>query len=404
MRLRRRACLPLVACAAVVCAAVAFGAAAFGVAAPAFAAGTGRPTLPWQGLLLRGTGLVRVGSALYLDGAPFRFTGVNAYELGTEWSLNPGCGTQVSNLGELFDALPAGSVLRFWAFQSLAVDKHTRSLNFAALDRVVAAAQQRGDLLIMTLTDQAGTCGDGEFHDAAWYAGGWRDRYLAPAQDRDLLSYAGWVRAVVTRYRDSPAVGMWEPVNEPEASDCAAGYTGAACFGHTSCPARAAALLRDFFDAVGGEIHRLDPGVPVAAGLQGGAQCGTAGAGYATVAGSPGLDVLTYHDYGFATVGLPAELAVRLRQAAAAGKPLFVEEAGIHAGSGAGCRSPAARSGLVAGKVAAALTAGAVGWLAWNWVPAAPDGCSYDIGPGDPALATLGALLGTPGSAPLAPP
>ena len=34
------------------------------------------------------------------------------------------------------------------------------------------------------------------------------------------LSYWSYVQDVVNRYKNSPALGMWEPISEPEASAC----------------------------------------------------------------------------------------------------------------------------------------------------------------------------------------
>jgi hypothetical protein len=34
------------------------------------------------------------GTQLYLHGSPYHFIGVNAYEAGTEWGTNAGCGTE----------------------------------------------------------------------------------------------------------------------------------------------------------------------------------------------------------------------------------------------------------------------------------------------------------------------
>lgn len=347
---------------------------------------TQRPQSSWQQLLMRGSGLIRWGPRLYVNGATHGFTGVNAYELATYWPVNAGCGSQVNNLTSFFSALPRGSVVRFWAFEALAVNKYTHRIDFAALDRVVNAAASRGILLILTLSDQAGTCEGQRWHDASWYTGGYRE-LTSPLEP---LPYLDWVKMIVSRYRNSPAVGMWEPVNEPEASNCLAGYSGWGCAGHTVCPAGATAALRGFFDRVGGLIHRLDPGSLVSAGLSGGNQCGITGADYLQVARSPGLDVLTFHDYGEAKAAIPAELTLRVAQAAQVGKPLFVEEAGIRASAaGVGCATLAGRAVLAARKMTAALASGLAGWLIWDWVPVAQSGCSYDVGPGDPVLAVL---------------
>src|ERR671939_1389539 len=63
--------------------------------------------------------VTRQGRQLYLNGAPYRFTGVNAYQLGTYWSVNYGCGGQATDLqlDAFFASLRPNSMVRIWAFQ-----------------------------------------------------------------------------------------------------------------------------------------------------------------------------------------------------------------------------------------------------------------------------------------------
>jgi mannan endo-1,4-beta-mannosidase len=360
-----------------------------GAAAPAQAADTG-----WKPLLLRGTGLQRLGPHLYLDGSPYRFTGVNAYELATDWSINFGCGAQVNNIDGFFASLPAHSMVRIAAIQAFAVNKVTRRIDWLPYDRVVTAAARYHDLLIMSLESQAGTCDDGIWHEASWYEGGYQTVHNANQPARDIMSYLSWVKLVVARYARQPVVAMWEPMGEAEASSCAPGLVGSACYGHLTCPTGAYLALRHFFDAVGALIHRMDPGHLVAAGLLGGQQCGTAGTDFLKVAASPGIDVLTFHDYGRDQTAVQPDLAMRISQAAALDKPLFVEESGILASSAAtGCVSRTERAALVRRKAGAAIRDGLSGWMIWNWVPSPQAGCSMDVGPGDPSLAVLRSVI-----------
>ena len=73
------------------------------------------------------------------------------------------------------------------------------------------------------------------------------------------------------------------------------------------------------------------------------------------------------------------------------GKPLFVGELGIRTDS---VGTHLARAGLLASKLSAQFTAGVAGVLAWGWRNGVNGGSSdsgNEIGPGDPALAVLGA-------------
>ena len=47
------------------------------------------------------------GTQLYLNGSPYHFVGVNAYEAGTEWGTNAGCGADLSDdqMNQLFASL-----------------------------------------------------------------------------------------------------------------------------------------------------------------------------------------------------------------------------------------------------------------------------------------------------------
>jgi mannan endo-1,4-beta-mannosidase len=341
-------------------------------------------------------GVASVGTKLLLNGTSHVFAGVNAFELGTWWDVNPGCGSQVDNLDAMFSSLPAHSLVRFWAFQSLAVNKYTHTWDFTALDRVFKAAAAHGDYLIATLSDQAGTCDGDYWHNDAWYKGGYQSLHESDGQGRNITSFSGWVNKVVPRYRDNAGLGMWELVNEPESSNCNAGYIGSACFGHNPCPSDAASALRAFFDTMGGRIHSLDSRHLVANGLIGKGQCGSAGSSYKYVSASKGVDVLTYHDYGDdVQPPLPADLTAAAAAGKSLGKPLITEEAGMSAApsGSSGCTwTLAQRASRVVANITAQVSAGVAGYLAWDWTPAANTGCSLDIGPSDPLLTALAGL------------
>ena len=192
-----------------------------------------------------------------------------------------------------------------------------------------------------------GTCDAGHWQDPAWYSGGFKDVYDSAASSDGSgltpLSYWDYVNALVSRYADSPALGMWEPMSEAEASTCPAAFEPSNCGGHQTCPdeAAAASALKYFFTTVGGQIHLLDPEHLVEAGFLGGGQCGTAGSDYESVGSSFGIDVLSVHDYyGAAPLGGDQwnGMAERFAQAKALDEPIITGEAGIEAGNGqAGC-------------------------------------------------------------------
>jgi mannan endo-1,4-beta-mannosidase len=344
------------------------------------------------------------GAHLILEGTPYRFTGVNAYEAGTSWGTNAGCGAMLSEaqLNQLFAGLPPNSLVRIWGFQgTMATNVHTGQLDWAPLDRVFAAAAAHGQRLIVAITGQGTGCDGGHWQDPSWYDGGFRsvfnDASNTDGRGYTPLSYWTYLQAIVNHFKSSPALGMWEPISEAEASTCPAQDQPTNCSGHQTCPneAAAAAALRSFFDAVGGEIHTLDPAHLVESGLLGGGQCGTQGSDFQYVSASPGIGVLSYHDYwGQAPIGGDQwnGMAVRFHQAVSLGKPIIAGETGLMAGTAPGCLSDAARNTLVAAKIRAQAQAGSSGLLMWDWVPQVSSACTYDIAPGDPLLQPGGAI------------
>ncbi len=347
------------------------------------------------------------GTELYLHGAPYRFVGVNAYEIATDWGTNSGCGADLSpsELGHLFSSLPRNSLVRFWAFQAtMAINVHTHLIDWTPLDRVFASAAFHHQRLVVTIGDQGGVCDGSHWQDPSWYEGGFKSVFNSPSttdgKGLTPLSYWTYLEDIVSRYANSPAVGMWEPISEAESSVCPAQFEPTACSGHQVCvnETSAASALRHFFDIVGTEIHTLDPKHPVESGLLGGGQCGTQGLDYAYVSASPGIDVLSYHDY-YGSNPLGGDrwngLSVRLRQSRVLGKPIIAGEIGLKAALSASCQSPRDRNTELKRILSVQIEDGASGGLLWNWVPTRLSGCSYDIGPTDPAMGTAGVVGST---------
>ena len=320
-----------------------------------------------------------------LDGNPWWPSGMDAYQLATNWSINRGCGAQV-DLDAYFGSLPPNALTRFDLFAALAVDKFTGAVDFRPADAVFAAAARHRQMVLPVLVGGDGACESGEFKQRAWYIDGWKTETAFGG-----MTYRQWLTAAVTRWRGSPALAGWEPVGEPEPGVC-----GRSCaFPDRTCPPDAGAVLRGFFDAAGGAVRALDPGRPVFSGLAGGGQCGSAGDDYELVGRSPGVDVLDYHDYGADGVPLPGDqwngLARRIAQAKAVGKPIVVNEIGQNAGS---CGTVDDRATDVRRKVTGQRAAGTAGALFWAFVPdPRNDQCTFDIGPGDPLFGVAADML-----------
>jgi mannan endo-1,4-beta-mannosidase len=329
--------------------------------------GAAPPSAP---LAVRGTELVAGAEVV-------RLTGINAPQAASNYEVGPGCGVPIE-AAPLFSAVEPGGLVRVWLTRWLAPELPAGGRDWRAFDALVRAAESdpRAPRLIVTLANQSGACDDGLWKGSAFYRGGWRG------------DYAAFVREVVGRYAGSPAVAIWEPVNEPEAADCRQGSTGGECYGRSTCPPDAAAVLREFFDVVGAEIHALDPDGLVATGALGGDQCGWAVIPTPANA-SPEVDVVTFHDYGSEDIPLPDHLDRRLDEAGMLGKPLLVEELGVLGRDDGSCRSTADRAALVAAKVDAAFAAGAAGVLVWAYGAGGPVGCDFFVQPDDPVVPAL---------------
>jgi mannan endo-1,4-beta-mannosidase len=341
------------------------------------------------------------GQNLEIAGVPTKFTGVNAYELATAWGTNAGCGTMETpaQIVALFSSLAKNSIVRFWAFQgTIATNYYTHQIDWAPIDQIFYLAAQYHVYLLPAITSQGGSCDGGHWQDPSWYNGGYKDVFDTPANSDGKgltsLSYWDYMQDFVNRYKSSPALAMWEPISEPEASSCAPAFQPTNCAGHATCPSEsvAASALRSFFDNVGGEIHSLDPVHLVEAGLLGGGQCGISYTDFEKVEASPGVDVLSVHDYdGSGPLGGDQwnGLAERFSLAAALDKPIITGEVGIVAGNGPGCESFSQRTAEMSAKKNAQFAAGSSAFLVWNWVPDPLGPCNYNTGPGDSLMGLL---------------
>ncbi|MEC3920022.1 beta-mannosidase [Nocardia sp. CDC160] len=319
-------------------------------------------------------------NGLLLHGQPWWPAGFNGPQLPTDYSVNFGCGAQV-DLDAFFAKVPEHALIRFPLFQAFAVNKNSSALDFGPTDRVFAAAEKYGRLLLPVLAAQSGDCGDEVFKQRQWYVDGWKTTSHVPG--RAVMSFQDWVRTAVDRWRGSPVVAGWELVGEPEPSVC----RGTQCdLRFRTCPNDSQQVLRTFMDEAGKDVRALDPHRLIFAGYVGGSQCGTAGDAFSYVSASPNIDVVEFHDYNEDGVPLPGGpnngLARRLTQSRDLGKPLLVAEIGEYAGS---CETLDDRRDSLARRIDGQRQAGTAGALFWAFVPdPRPDQCTYDIGPDDP--------------------
>lgn len=328
--------------------------------------------------------VVRSGTHLLLGGRTFTFSGLNVYNANSRntcW-YTLGSGTALAHSLGLIRG--GHAVIRSWFFQYEATTNGHR--DWSAFDHTLAAAHAAGVMVIPVLVNQWGQCEGWPHYDEGyktegWYRSGYRQRVTSPGMHD---TYRGWVREVVTRYRNNPTILGWQMVNEAEDKTS---YGG-------GCSGTAALSLRSFASDISALIKSVDPHHLVSIGTIGSGQCGAAGSAYQSLHALRYVDLCEYHDYTLST--MPGDkwngLKTRIAQCAADHKPLFVGESGIRTST---TMTPARRASLFHQKLYTQMHAGVVGELLWDWRDAAHGGTSlsggYEIGPADPVLPVLSA-------------
>lgn len=309
------------------------------------------------------------GTQLTLNGSPYTFVGYNNYRAPSM----PGgftCGSAVSDaqldqmMAQVHSA-SGGTIVRTWFFQSY---ENGSANNFAAYDRVLAAAAAHGIRIVATLTNQWGACEPGHpYRDLSWYQSG----YLQPDSGY-ALSFKDFAVSMAAHYANDDRIAFWQLVNEAEAKSS----NGGACN-----ESAAAGALRSFGDTVTQAIHSVDPNHLVSLGEMGGGQCGMAGADYSYVhAGA--VQLCEYHDYNKETQARPQHLQDDEAACGSSGlnKPLFNGEAGIRGASGQ------QRASEFDAKLNAFFSDGGAGFLIWS---KSGSGGQWDIPDGDPTEAVM---------------
>ena len=206
------------------------------------------------------------------------------------------------------------------------------------------SARAHGHKLILVLAAHAAACAC-PAEGSAFYQSGFRNTYLP------------WVQQIVTRFKDDPVIGMWEPINTPVVDQL---------------------TLRNFFDVVGGEIHRIDPNHLVESGTHGPWAYEGDAMRLRFHPRQRGIDVASFRDYD-TTHTEPPNLAPSLDALAGLGKPLILGEAGMYAsinGDPANlfnmmpCLSWTARKDRLESWLAAGFSTELAGVEIWNWTPA----------------------------------
>lgn len=206
--------------------------------------------------------LYREGRQLMLNGKPYQCASFNSFQL-------CGCGHDYElfsdeEIDALFASLPDNTIVRTWATPAF----------YHKTDELVELAEKHNVKLLLSLGD--GRCGCGDFDGAKngdgngknpeWYKGAFREKYLPH------------VINMVSKYKDSPAIAMWEIINEPGEADWA--------------------TIRNFLHEVAAVIKKHDPNHLVESGTF----AGWAYEGYENYRAmhdSPHIDVGNLHEYDY---------------------------------------------------------------------------------------------------------
>lgn len=309
----------------------------------------------------------RKGRTLAADGKLLPLVGINRYELAggpqaascQHWGGDAVWWRWATGIIDQTEAM-GGNVIRLWAFQNYAGPS---GKDFGALDRVIAYAQKKKVRLILVLENQWGDCTQGGIKTASWFSSGYKTRYGYP------LDFVSYVKAIVTRYKDQPAIAMWEVINEGKLDNDPT-------------------TLRRFIITIARLIKSIDKKHLVAGG--GALQCweGQKGANdFKSYYNDAAIDVLDHHQYDEDTIAWPVCAQRAERAARELGKPLIIGESGIKAN----LYTSTQRGQYFSSQIKAAASRGLSGFLIWQLnLPGKPNYDNFDFWPGDPTSLALG--------------
>lgn len=302
------------------------------------------------------SGLGVSGSNLTLNGKVYQYVSFNAYGMTGQQT-----GTPYSSQDdeEIFRSLPPNSLVRTWAF------KHN---GMEGVDRVVQAAEATNQMVILSVSNGASEDGQPR-HGTAFFEGGYEEELLP------------WVRELVIKYKDSPAIGMWEIMNEPGNENATDGDVSASA-------------MKGFFDGVAAEIKKIDPDTLVESGTMDPKQKGMSDFG--NLHSSPDIDVVSVHEYadqfeGGALISGNFTSAQQQLKSAGVNKPIILGEVGVRGADGNCAHSRQERVGIMQQKIDRYLSSGAAGINIWNYFNTEQNECDFgeSIHAGDPLVAAV---------------
>jgi len=301
----------------------------------------------------------RNGKSLMLDGQVWRFVGVNNYDL---TGCHTGSPMSQAATDQFFASLRPKSLTRVWAFQEQGE---------VGIAQTVAAAEKYGQKILFALADGAEYCGSPHF-DANWYSSGYKSRYLS------------WLDTLLPKYKNSPAVAVWEIMNEP---------------GQASGGGLNQSMIKSFYDTTAARIKSLDPNHLVSTGALAPWQSFQNGVdGYANVHSGPNIDLVSVHeyDYGYnsSRTIISGHFSTAKQAADRINKPIFIGETGISLASG--CMTADERAVALKQKFDGYLGQGAAGVLYWVTLGApnnAGSVCNTQYGNREPSIGPVATMM-----------
>lgn len=296
---------------------------------------TGLPTptpTPWPSPTtppnIGGPGITVSGTQILRNGQPWWFVGYNSFV----WSGD--CGNPEEKM--------TAAQVDAW-FASMRHDGHGAVRLFfysgwdmARMDAALASAKRHNIYLIITLDDAIGGCGENDKTDA------WFDN------QSERATFRAHMTNMLTKYKGETQIFAFEYFNEPSYRN---------------------GKLRQFYDEMGSVADTIDPNRLFSSGTVAPYWLGSE-ANFRDVSSSPGVDIVSLHEYD--QDELESNHGPRVR-ANAAGKPVIAGEFGIDSSaSGGGCKTSfAERASRFEGKARAYIggVPGYVGGFAWAWQP-----------------------------------
>lgn len=293
--------------------------------------------------------VTRQGRDLMLDGKVWKFVGVNNFSL---TGCHHGQYPDQAEVDGFFASLRPKSMTRVWAFEMQGED---------GIARTVAAAEKHNQKVMFTFADGAEFCGSPDFK-ASWYENDYKGEYFQ------------WISTITQKYKNSPAVGAWEIMNEPA----------------LKADGLSQSTMKSFFDTTAAHIKANDPNHLVSTGTLAPWQSEFEGAsGYADVHSGPNIDMISVHEYDYAYQNSRTIISPHFGTAKEAAdqvnKPVFIGETGIVLPDG--CVSAAERASALKQKFDGYLGGGASGVLYWAVLSAPNNGgeaCNKEHANNDP--------------------